>query len=164
MALSTPDILIFTTAWLAGLGYAGGVGLRLGDGTWSKPASRVWLVGALMMLVHVLLSFHFRHHWSHDAAVFETARQTKELIGWDWGGGVWLNYLLVVVWLGDALWLNLAKGHYLSRGKWITWFVQGFLAFMWFNATVVFGSWGARVFGDAMMVALCWLGRTSSRR
>lgn len=106
------------------------------------------------MLVHVLLSFHFRHHWSHDAAVIETARQTKELTGWDWGGGVWLNYLLVAVWLGDALWLNLAKGQYLSRAQWMTYAAQGYLAFMWFNATVVFGSWGARVFGDMIMVAL----------
>ncbi len=116
------------------------------------------------MLVHVLLSFHFRHYWSHDAAVIETARQTKELIGWDWGGGVWLNYLLVVVWLGDALWLNLAPAHYLFRAKWVTYAAQGYLAFMWFNATVVFGSWGARVFGVLVLVALCWLGRTSSRR
>lgn len=70
-----------------------------------------------------------------------------------------MNYLLTLVWLGDALWLLLAKQSYLVRARWITWAVQGYLAFMWFNATVVFGSWGARVFGAlaALWLLAVWL-------
>ncbi len=112
-----------------------------------------------MMLVHVLVAFHFRHQWSHAAAVIDTARQTKELMGWEWGGGVWLNYLLVLIWLGDALWLNLAKESYLTRAKWLGVVVQGYLAFMWFNATVVFGTMGAKVFGVIAIAGFIWVKR-----
>lgn len=77
-------------------------------------------------------------------------------MGWEWGGGVWMNYLLMLLWLGDALWLKLAKESHRARAKWISWTVQGYLAFMWFNATVVFGSWGARVFGVMAIALMLW--------
>jgi len=155
-AVNIPDLCIIATAWFTGLGYVLAVCGRLRQGSWTPWAARGWLFGACMMLVHVLIAFHFRHDWSHAVAVRDTARQTKELMGWEWGGGVWLNYLLVVIWLGDALWLRLAKESYVNRAKWLGVIIQGYLAFMWFNATVVFGGWGAKVFGAGAMALMLW--------
>ncbi|MGV3757451.1 MAG: hypothetical protein ACO1QS_18890 [Verrucomicrobiota bacterium] len=157
--MNTPDLGIIATAWLTGLGYVLAVCLRLRQGRWTPWAARCWFFGACMMLIHVLAAFHFRHQWSHAAAVIDTARQTKELIGWEWGGGVWLNYLLVLIWLGDALWLTLAESNYVIRAKWLSVAVQGYLAFMWFNATVVFGGWGAKVFGVIAIAGCSWMKR-----
>ncbi|MCD6052502.1 MAG: hypothetical protein K0Q55_3920 [Verrucomicrobia bacterium] len=160
--MNTPDIIIIATAWLAGLGYAVALGVRLRKKEWSSLAAAWWLFGAVMMGVHVICAFQFRHHWSHEAAEIDTARQTKELMGWEWGGGVWLNYLLVLIWLGDALWLMSAPESYVKRAKWIGWAVQSYLAFMWFNATVVFGSWGAKLFGVVVLWGF-WTGRTGEK-
>ncbi len=154
--MNTPDLGIIATAWLTGFGYVLAVCIRLRQGSWTVWAARCWLFGACLMLVHVVVAFHFRHQWSHAAAVIDTARQTKELMGWEWGGGVWLNYLLVLIWLGDALWLTLAKESYLTRAKWLSMATQGYLAFMWFNATVVFGTMGAKVFGVGAIVVMLW--------
>lgn len=165
--MNTSDLCIVTTAWFTGLGYVLTVCIRLRQGSWTKGAARCWLAGAVLMVVHVLAAFHFRHQWSHEAAVSDTARQTKELMGWEWGGGVWMNYLLMVIWLGDALWLTLAKESYLTRAKWLSMATQGYLAFMWFNATVVFGTMGAKVFGVIAVVVMLWsfyTGRTGVRQ
>jgi hypothetical protein len=106
------------------------------------------------MLVHTALAFQVHHQWSHAVAEADTGRQTQVLTGIDWGGGIWLNYLLVTVWIADALWNLAAPGSYTRRPRWIAYALHGFLVFMWFNATVVFGSWPMRIVGVA---AFGWL-------
>jgi hypothetical protein len=150
--MSFGDWLIRLTAWLA-------------FALWVVVVSRLlrgaehgnvfgWLAGGLVMLVHVVLAFQFRHHWSHAAAIVETARQTEELTGFDRGGGVWLNYLFTAVWLGDAFWRVLQPESHAARPGWLRAGVHGFLAFMWFNATVVFGSAAIQIAG---VTAFGWL-------
>jgi hypothetical protein len=46
---------------------------------------------------------------------------------------------LLVVWFLDVIWWWRGLAGYAARPKIIAWCIQGFLAFMWFNATVVFG-------------------------
>ena len=133
--MTTGDLLVRTTAWLAFAAYIGGTvtGLRHPCG---RTFRLVWLTGAVLLVVHLLAAFHFKHGWSHVAAYSDTARQTREVTGLDWGGGVYLNYLLVIVWLADAAsrlgTIPVVMPPALHRA------LTTFYAFMWFNAAVVF--------------------------
>ncbi|MBM3786009.1 MAG: hypothetical protein FJW30_16740 [Acidobacteria bacterium] len=80
-------------------------------------------------LIHVALAFTFVYGWSHAAALRETARQTRELFGVDSGAGIYLNYLMTLVWGADCIWNWRARA-------WRV-FVHALLAFLFFNASVV---------------------------
>jgi hypothetical protein len=122
----------------------------------------VWTIAFIFYLVHVAAAFHSYHHWSHDAAYEETARQTAELFGMRWGGGLYFNYLFTVVWAGDVLWIWLDPAGHRRRPRWISAAIQTFLAFMFFNATVVFAEGWVRWLAVILTagLGLLWL-RTS---
>lgn len=127
-----------------------------------RSAAMCWLAGSLVMLLHTALAFHVHHGWSHAAAVVDTARQTRELTGLNWGWGVWLNYLFAAVWLGDAGWRSAAPVSHAQRPHWLAFATHGFLAFIWINATVVFGSWPMRVAGAGAFIWLAAVHRWSA--
>jgi hypothetical protein len=119
-----------------------------------KPA---WTLGALASLLHVFAAFTHHHGWSHQAALRDTARQTRELFGLDWGGGLYFNYLFIAVWTADAVWMWTAGSpfrYWTARPLWINAAVHGFMAFMFFNATVVFGDGWTRWSGVAATALL----------
>ncbi len=153
------------TAWMAFASWMVTLllGARQSSAGLGNSASLFWLLGACFMLTHTVLAFHFFHGWSHTAAVVETARQTRELTGLNWGGGVWLNYLFLAVWLADAVWRLASQHSHARRPRFLTIATHGFLAFMWFNATVVFGSWPMRVVGVLACGALASRYRRSKR-
>jgi hypothetical protein len=92
----------------------------------------VWSLAAGLFAIHVVCAFHLVHHWSHQAAWDATRLQGG------YGDGVYLNYLVLIVWLGDAIWWWAAERSYVIRSRWITCILHGFLLFMWFNAAVIF--------------------------
>jgi len=104
-------------------------------------------------LAHLASAFHFEHAWSHARALAATAAQTAEVTGVETGCGLYLNYAFALAWLADTAWRGLAKRSHENRPAWVGAALQCFMALMWFNATVVFGSpWGqltgwAAVFG-----------------
>ena len=112
----------------------------------------LWIAGAVALLTHVLVAFHFEHAWSHEAAYEHTREQTAATVGLNWGGGLYFNYLTVVVWLADAAMLSRVnlQGQRQKPSQAVDWFV----AFMMVNATVVFGPWNWRPLGVA---AVLWL-------
>jgi len=134
------------TIWIALALYVAALGAR--------PAPRLrqwaWTLGCLFYLAHVAAAFHFYHHWSHAAAYQHTARRTAEVMGLDWGGGLYWNYAFTLVWLGDVIWTWFG----LRWPPWAGAAVPGFLAFMAFNATVVFGTGPIRWLGLAGTVLL----------
>ena len=134
--------LIQITAWLAFAAWF--VALAMNRGARSTRVERlssfIGLSGSVLMLVHVSFAFDIRHDWSHAAAVVETARQTEELMGVNWGVGVWWNYVFSIIWMSDGLWRVVQPPSYESRPRWLSRMIHFFLAFMWFNATVLFGS------------------------
>src|SRR5215475_9933608 len=101
MTIGTP--LIHWSARIAFLLYAAALGAWLVE----KPrAARLpWTCGLILYLAHVGAAFHFRYHWSHDAAFAETARQTAELFGIPAGAGLYCNYVFTAVWAFDAIWI-----------------------------------------------------------
>jgi hypothetical protein len=98
-----------------------------------------WTVGCAIYLLHVVFAFQFLHHWSHAAAVEHAARRTFEVVGFEFGGGIYVNYLFTLFWVADvALWWRWSLA-----GKSVAplyyWTVQAIFGFMMLNATVVFG-------------------------
>jgi|SRR5581483_3732151 len=121
-----------------------------------RLARLCWTLGVAMLLVHILLAFGLAHGWSHGAAV----RHVEAAGGFGWG--IVVNYLFAAVWLADAVWWWANPNGYATRPKWVGCAAHGFLAFVVFNATVVFGPPGWRV-ADGLLFGLLamvwWRGR-----
>lgn len=93
------------SAWIAFLAYASASAAQLaarGDVARARMARRLWSFGLLVYLLHVATAFQFYHHWSHAAASVDTARQTVERLGLNWGGGIYFNYFFSIVWLSEV--------------------------------------------------------------
>ena len=110
-----------------------------------------WTLGCGFFLIHAAAAFHFHHGWSHDAAVRETARQTREIFGVDTGSGIYWNYAFTLIWCADVAWRWFGSG---IRAPWISRAVHGFMAFLFFNGAVVFARGPIRWMSLAAIVAL----------
>ena len=142
------------TAFLAFAGYVLALASCRGRSRRAGPSgSGWWSLGLVAFLAHLASAFHFEHAWSHARALAATAAQTAEVTGVETGFGLYLNYAFALAWLADTAWRGLAKRSHENRPAWVGAALQCFMALMWFNATVVFGSpWGqltgwAAVFG-----------------
>lgn len=156
-------MLIQVTIWAALLAYTAGEWgrVRTPRASWARV---VWTVGALLYAAHVAAAFTFAYRWSHAAAYAHTARQTADLAGLDWGGGIWVNYAFTVVWLAEAIWWWTAPSRYLSRPRPLDLIVRAVFLFMIVNGAVVFVAGPAKWMGVAIVVALCAIWRTPVRR
>lgn len=148
------ELLTRSTIWLAIGGYALGVGLGLlfrDRQGWQQRARWAWTIGCAGLVAHTICAFHFYHAWSQTSAYQETARQTAAVTGWNWGGGLFINYAFLAAWMGDVVWWwrglrAYQQRHWLIAAAW-----QAIFIFMIFNATVVFKTGVVRWLG----VALC---------
>ncbi len=127
-------------------------------------ARAVWLIGCICYLAHVAFAFHFHHDWSHDLAYLHTAQQTQAVVGWNWGGGLFINYFFTLVWSTDVIWQRLAPRAYCARSNGFELAIHGFFLFMIVNGTIVFGTGSIRWCGAAGLVALLAAWRVSRRR
>jgi hypothetical protein len=146
-AMSPGELATLWTVRLALLAYFAGGALRASppDAAWWRAGRLAWSGGCVLYLAHVACAFHFFYAWSHSAAYHRTAAQTLATTGWNWGGGLYLNYLFTAVWLADSLWWWRQPAR--RRIRWLEIVVQLFMWFMVFNATVVFGHGAVRWFG-----------------
>ena len=154
------ELLTRITIWLALTGYAIGASVYLlsrGRRRWDAVARMAWTVGCASLLVHVACAFHYYHDWSQVAAYRETARQTAEVTGLDWGGGLFINYALMIGWVVDAAWWWWGLDAYRNRPRWLVAAWQGFLIFIIFNATVVFKTGPLRWIGLGLCLWLVFL-------
>jgi hypothetical protein len=153
----TGEDLTRWTIRLALAAYAGRLawGLTRPAAPHADSASRIaWTGACLFLWLHVACAFHFHHGWSHLAATTQTARDTARVTGIDWGGGIWFNYALLGLWTADVLlwWIAPARHRRRSRTLETAW--QSFVAFMAFNATVVFEEGPIRWVGCLVTVGL----------
>ncbi len=96
-------------------------------------AGRVaWIAAFVAYLAHIAAAFTFRHHWSHDAAYRAT------------GFGIWFNYAFTALWFIDIV--------VRAKPRWVTIAIHSFLAFMFFNAAVIFATGWTRWLGAAATV------------
>lgn len=99
----------------------------------------IWTIGCILFVFHVGTALAWVHHYDHAAAYEHTAERTFDVIGVRWGGGIYVNHLFLLFWVFDSLlwWRAGVDGPY--RLNIYYWFVQAVFAFMFLNATVVFG-------------------------
>lgn len=101
----------------------------------------------------------FYHEWSLTAAHQDTAEKTQAAIGWRFGGGIYFNYLFLLIWLADAIWWWIAPAGYANRGKVVNLLVYGYLFFIAFNGVVVFGQGATHWTGlGVCLVFVVWAG------
>ena len=156
------DLALYSTIWVALALFVvaeGGKRRLLETGAVPGWAWPVWLTGAVMCTVHIVLAFAGRHAWSHGAAMRETARQTAAVYGINWGGGVYVNYLFLAAWLAEAWWWRMYPCQYFGRRAAITWSLRAFYFLIIMNAAVVFASVPGRVIGLVLVGALLWVWR-----
>jgi hypothetical protein len=138
------------SAWPALICYVTVSGCRLTNGnvTCDRYRRILWSAGWVALLIHVGLAFYLVHGSSWQAAYDHTRRATQAATGWNSGAGLWFNFATLLVW-GLDLWLGRTPSLRPVgpvRSRWDA-CCQLYLAFMFFNATVVFGSPRAQVAG-----------------
>lgn len=131
--------------------------------TWRRDDKRfndwlriTWTLGFVLFVAHVLSAFHFHHHWDHQAAINETASQTRETIGLEFGGGVYFNHLFMCVWGLHVVWLWTMSGAIRFRQLELAGLL--YLFFIAFNGTAIFKTGWLRASGvAAMLILICGL-------
>jgi hypothetical protein len=124
----------------------------------------LWTVACGLLWIHVACAFQFEHHWSHEAAYLQTARETAAVTGLDWGGGLWINYALMLLWAADVAWWWISPASFPSRPALVNWLWLGFLIFITFNATVIFKTGPLRWCGVVVTTVLFGLWWRQSNR
>lgn len=155
------DIAVRGSIAVATFSWASAESLRLRQPSAGAIARTLWTVGAGLTVVHAVAVFHFVHGWSHDAALAHTAQQTAALTGLDWGGGLYVNYAFIALWIGDAaLWWR-APSKYQRRSPFARDTLLAFFLFMFINAGIVFAHGPARLVGMIAVGLVLWarLGR-----
>jgi hypothetical protein len=166
--MSRGELLTRLTVWIVLAGYAlGAAGSVLARDNMQRlaVARAAWTVGCLALVAHILCAYHYYHDWSQTSAYVETARQTAEVTGMNWGGGLYINYLFVLAWAADAVWWWRGHDRYLRRPRAVGITLHAFLIFIVFNATVIFKAGTLRWAGLGLCVGLMavWM-RAALRR
>jgi len=134
--------------------------LRLSAADWGaeSPAGRFarwcWTWALICFLVHLVMAFHYYHHWSHEHA-FERTRRISGV-----GQGLYVSYLFTLLWTADVLWWWMAPARYRARSPWVDRLLHAFMLFIVFNSMVVFETGPIRWAGLAMfaVLGLAWIG------
>src|SRR4030095_2195402 len=158
--MSKGEFFTRVTVWVTVAGYSAGVALwtlSRKRHRWERAARLVWTIACVSLLAHAACAFHFYHEWSNGLAYRETARQTSEVFGLDWGGGLYINYALMAGWVADVVWWWRGLEVYRRRPRPLVAVWQGFLMFIFFNATVVFETGPLRFAGLFLCCGLCLL-------
>lgn len=138
--VTTVTILLATIFWTVAI--ASGWAER-------KWATWLWTIGFGLFVIHILAAFQEYYQWNHSVAIAETARQTKELTGWDSGFGLYINYAFAVCLAIDLVSQYRSGLHHKGRK-----FIDAFVIFMIINGAIVFGTFNSRIVGCACLLAL----------
>jgi hypothetical protein len=156
LSTSPGDDLTRHTVRLALLFYAPAAALLLllRPGEWfplsprARAARWCWTLGLASYLVHLGMAFHHYHHWSHAEAVAHVERRSG------FGPGIYFSHLFTLLWVVDVLWWWASPERYARRPAWVGWALHGYMAFITFNATVVYETGPIRWAGALMFAAL----------
>jgi hypothetical protein len=129
-----------------------------------RLARSLWTVACVLLWIHVASAFHFVHDWDQQAAIEQTARETAAVTGLNWGGGLWINYTLMLLWAADALWWWVGPQSFAARPAILSRIWLGFVLFIAFNATVVFKTGPMRWSGIAITTLLLLLAVRATAR
>lgn len=158
--MSRGEFLTKVWIWLSLTGFAVSAitfYLSRGRPKWDKMARLAYTFAFSCLVVHVAFAFQIYHQWSQDSVYRETARQTAEVFGLNWGGGMYINYAFMLCWMIDAIWWWRGVEVYRRRPRVLVSAWQAFLLFIIFNATFVFASGLVRWLGLGLCLTLCCL-------
>lgn len=116
------------------------------------------VAGCIFFLGHIASAFHYFYHWSHAAAYAETARQSKQMTGWNSGVGLYINYIFALVWVSKVIRTRTTRVVSWAGRKIWSWMARVFFLFMIFNGAFVFVRNEYRWLGLALclLVLLSW--------
>jgi hypothetical protein len=136
--------------------------LSLSPGEWTaagrgRLARCCWSLAWLAYVVHVGMAFHHYHGWSHANAV----RHVRDVSGI--GEGIYVSHAFTLLWTLDVAYWWLRPHEYAARSPWVDRLLHGFMAFVAFNATVVYEQGFIRWAGLALFAVLGLLWLTTRR-
>jgi hypothetical protein len=161
--MSRGEFLTRITIWISILAYTFGCVIfasarRQPDSDrWTRLA---WTIGCAALVTHFICAFQFYHSWSHESAYIDTARQTAKVFAINWGGGLFVNYAVAIMWSTDVVWWWFAGVSSYRRRPWLlTLLWHSFLIFIIFNAMVVFKDGPTRWVGllVCLTLILSWI-------
>lgn len=158
---------LYSTIWLSMILFvAGEAGKRFvrTDNTPKWPWW-AWTVGVSLCAVHMSLAMAGRHGWDHQEAVRATAEQAAAVYSIYWSGGLYVNYVFLLIWAGETAWWAISPRAYLSRGAALVWSLRAFYFVIIVNAVVVFARPAMRLPGLLLTAALvgAWIGISAPR-
>src|SRR5262245_64557054 len=114
----------------------------------TTPRGRIarwcWTWGVVCFVLHLVMAFHFFHHWSH-AHAYEHTREVSGI-----GEGIYISYLFAGVWIMDTIWWWCWPQEFAMRSIWWDRCLHSFMLFIVFNGTIVFEAGMIRWFGMTM--------------
>lgn len=131
----------------------------LGTNRLSKAFRWLWTTAFLLFLLHVAAAFHFVHRWSHQAAFDATAKETLDKMGFAYGTGVYFNYLFLLLWAIDLVWVWRPETLRNRTQKTLFYAGRAYLLFIAFNGAVIFKTGWMRILGisaTALLATLLW--------
>lgn len=150
------------------------------DSIWRFRSGIIGLIGAGLVVTHILASYAYEYGWNHAAAVAATAEQSRRVTGVAAGWGVYVNFAFVGVWCVVSGWLVRAGAQSDRPGETLIrpgdafennglrrrflGVYLGFSVLIVFSATVVFESGGIRWVGLAGFAGLAVIAFRTHRR
>ena len=113
-----------------------------------------WAAGIVLCLAHFALAFDLRHGWSQASAIHATALQTRAVYGFEWGGGVFVNYAFLLIWTLDAAWWRLNPLKYAAQSMRLRWSLRTFYFVVIVNGAVIFAAGSRRPLGALIVIAI----------
>jgi len=152
------DAVLRGTAWLSFALWALSQWIESAEPPRRERARASFAGGAVALVVHTALALHLRHAWSQEHALREIARQTAEVTGVAFGGGLLVNYAFLVFWLAIVAWRWRAGSPLGGSAPATRWAIRAVFLFMFLNAGVVFVQGPLRLLGVllAFVVMASW--------
>ena len=118
--------LVYVTVWVAMLAWLVGAGCRWmavrkiqhHSASQDCPARRKfelgyrwsWFCGSCLLFIHIVSSYGYVHHWSHEAALRATAKESLRVTGIAAPWGVYVNFAFAVLWTGYSMAMIVLDG------------------------------------------------------
>jgi hypothetical protein len=132
----------------------------------ADAARQLWTMAAALASLHAVAAFHHVYGWSQAAAIGATAVQTAAVTGLAWGGGLFVNYAFLTIWMTDVAWWWIAPASYHQRPAIVERGRRWIFVFMFVNGAIVFAGGVARLVGVVAVCAVCvaWALRPATPR
>ncbi|MFN7874657.1 MAG: hypothetical protein ACK5PB_05025 [Pirellula sp.] len=147
-------VFVRVSIWIAsGLWFLGSAARAISRGQPSqleRAYQWIWFFTGIFTWTHVLASYGLIHNWSHANVLQHTGEESYAVIGIRVPWGVYANFVFAGVLSGYSGWMILRN----RRASWADSIVFLFLAFIVFNALVIFKTGPIRWIGLIGFVAL----------